>query len=168
MVYFLYDLIFESVPLDISISILPDLLGGRLHYSCKTFLMSLFQCKMFFCSSFQVLDSIYKECRKENPAYKMAALKCFGEIVQEYSVDRFQQISELLFPIIAPVSVFLLFPQFFKTAVSVFKRRQKSPRVVETCRSHWTYSFGSLVLTLVLTHKCFFYFLTEKRLKKSA
>jgi len=50
----------------------------------------------------KVLDSIYKECRKENPAYKMAALKCFGEIVQEYSVDRFQQISELLFPIIAP------------------------------------------------------------------
>ena len=34
----------------------------------------------------------------------MAALKCFGEIVQEYSVDRFQQLSELLFPIIAPVS----------------------------------------------------------------
>ena len=53
---------------------------------------------------FQVLDSIYKECRKENPTYKMAALKCFGEIVQEYSIDRFLQISELLFPIIAPVS----------------------------------------------------------------
>ena len=34
----------------------------------------------------------------------MAALKCFGEIVQEYSIDRFQQLSELLFPIIAPVS----------------------------------------------------------------
>lgn len=134
--------------------------------------MSLFQCKMFFCSSFQVLDSIYKECRKENPAYKMSALKCFGEIVQEYSVDRFQQISELLFPIIAPVSVLLLFPQVFKAAISSFKRRQKSPRVVETCRSHWAYSFGSLVLTLVLTLvrtlKCFFYFLTENRLKKSA
>ena len=51
-----------------------------------------------------MLDSIYKECRKENPTYKMAALKCFGEIVQEYSIDRFQQLSELLFPIIAPVS----------------------------------------------------------------
>ena len=38
----------------------------------------------------------------------MAALKCFGEIVQEYSIDRFQQLSELLFPIIAPVS--FLFP----------------------------------------------------------
>ncbi|CAH3027447.1 unnamed protein product [Porites evermanni] len=50
----------------------------------------------------KVLDSIYKECRKENPTYKMAALKCFGEIVQEYSIDRFQQLSELLFPIIAP------------------------------------------------------------------
>ncbi|XP_078353041.1 LOW QUALITY PROTEIN: proteasome adapter and scaffold protein ECM29-like [Oculina patagonica] len=50
----------------------------------------------------KVLDSVFKECRKENPTYKMAALKCFGEIVQEYSIDRFQQISELLFPIIAP------------------------------------------------------------------
>lgn len=50
----------------------------------------------------KVLNSIYKECRKDNPTYKMVALKCFGEIVQEYSVDRFQQISELLFPIIAP------------------------------------------------------------------
>ena len=58
----------------------------------------------FFVSFLQVLDSIYKECRKENPTYKMAALKCFGEIVQEYSIDRFQQLSELLFPIIAPVS----------------------------------------------------------------
>ena len=57
-----------------------------------------------FVSFLQVLDSIYKECRKENPTYKMAALKCFGEIVQEYSIDRFQQLSELLFPIISPVS----------------------------------------------------------------
>ena len=61
-----------------------------------------------FVSFLQVLDSIYKECRKENPTYKMAALKCFGEIVQEYSIDRFQELSELLFPIIAPVS--FLFP----------------------------------------------------------
>jgi len=53
-----------------------------------------------------VLDSVFKECRKDNPTYKMAALKCFGEIVQEYSIDRFQQIFELLFPIIAPVSTF--------------------------------------------------------------
>lgn len=50
----------------------------------------------------KVLDSVFKECRKDNPTYKMAALKCFGEIVQDYSIDRFQQISELLFPIIAP------------------------------------------------------------------
>lgn len=50
----------------------------------------------------EVLDSIFKECKKENPTYKRAALKCFGEIVQEYSIDRFQQLSELLFPIIAP------------------------------------------------------------------
>lgn len=50
----------------------------------------------------KVLDAIYKECKKENPTYKMAAFKCFGEIVQEYSIDRFQQISDLLFPIIAP------------------------------------------------------------------
>ena len=57
-----------------------------------------------FVSFRQVLDSIYKECRKENPTYKMAALKCFGEIAQEYSIDRFQQLSELLFPIISPVS----------------------------------------------------------------
>ena len=56
-----------------------------------------------------MLDSVFKECRKDNPTYKMAALKCFGEIVQEYSIDRFQQISELLFPIIAPVSTFKCF-----------------------------------------------------------
>ena len=57
---------------------------------------------------FQILDATFKECRKENPTYKMAALKCFGEIVQDYSIDRFQQISELLFPIIAPVSIISL------------------------------------------------------------
>ena len=61
--------------------------------------------ELFF--SLQVLDSVFKECRKDNPTYKMAALKCFGEIVQDYSIDRFKQISELLFPIIAPVSALL-------------------------------------------------------------
>jgi len=66
--------------------------------------------------SLQVLDSVFKECKKDNPTYKMAALKCFGEIVQEYSLDKFQQISELLFPIIAPVSV--LFKYISKSSIS--------------------------------------------------
>ena len=47
----------------------------------------------------------------------MAALKCFGEIVQEYSIDRFQQMSELLFPIIAPVSA--LFKYLSKSKFSI-------------------------------------------------
>ena len=47
----------------------------------------------------------------------MAALKCFGEIVQEYSIDRFQEISELLFPIIAPVST--LFKYLLKSIYSL-------------------------------------------------
>ena len=64
-----------------------------------------------------MLDSVYKECRKDNPTYKMAALKCFGEIVQEYSIDRFQEISELLFPIIAPVST--LFKYLLKSIYSL-------------------------------------------------
>jgi len=51
-----------------------------------------------------VLDCVFKESRKDNPTYKMAALKCFGEIAQEYSFDRFQEISEVFFPITASVS----------------------------------------------------------------
>ncbi|XP_031556184.1 proteasome adapter and scaffold protein ECM29-like [Actinia tenebrosa] len=50
----------------------------------------------------QVVDAIFKECKKENPTYRQAALLCFGQIVDEYSMDRFQEIADLLFPLIDP------------------------------------------------------------------
>ncbi|EDO42544.1 predicted protein, partial [Nematostella vectensis] len=50
----------------------------------------------------EVVNSVLKECRKENLEYKIASLNCFGKIVEEYGLDRFQDISELLFPIVDP------------------------------------------------------------------
>ena len=46
---------------------------------------------------------VFRECVKENLKYKMAALDCFGTVVEEYSADRFKDIADLLFPILDPV-----------------------------------------------------------------
>ena len=84
---------------------MPFLFGGKsdllrvLH-----FLIIYSVTEEFLCLFIQIIDAVLKECRKENPTYKMAALKCFGEVVLEYSLDKFQDISDLLFPIIDPVS----------------------------------------------------------------
>ena len=50
-----------------------------------------------------MLDAIFKECLKTNIKYKIAALDCFGQIVEDYSVDKFQDVADLLFPVLDPV-----------------------------------------------------------------
>ncbi|KAM9313856.1 proteasome adapter and scaffold protein ECM29 [Pholidichthys leucotaenia] len=48
----------------------------------------------------EVLEAVLKECRKESLVYKMAALRCAGDVLQSSQEDRFSDMAEVLFPLI--------------------------------------------------------------------
>ncbi|TRY64723.1 hypothetical protein DNTS_030150 [Danionella cerebrum] len=48
----------------------------------------------------EVLDLVLKECKKESLVYKMAALRSAANILESTQVDRFQEISEIVLPLI--------------------------------------------------------------------
>uniref|UniRef100_A0A3B3YWF8 Ecm29 proteasome adaptor and scaffold n=1 Tax=Poecilia mexicana TaxID=48701 RepID=A0A3B3YWF8_9TELE len=48
----------------------------------------------------EVLDVVFKECRKENLLYKMAALRCAADVLHSSQEDRFTDMAEILFPLI--------------------------------------------------------------------
>ncbi|KAM4595606.1 proteasome adapter and scaffold protein ECM29 isoform 2-T2 [Fundulus diaphanus] len=48
----------------------------------------------------EVLDVVLKECRKENLLYKMAALRCAGDVLHSSQEDRFGDMADILFPLI--------------------------------------------------------------------
>ncbi|XP_064414526.1 proteasome adapter and scaffold protein ECM29 [Latimeria chalumnae] len=47
-----------------------------------------------------VILAVLKECRKENLRYKLVALKCAADVLHATKEDRFQELAEILFPII--------------------------------------------------------------------
>lgn len=51
----------------------------------------------------EVLDLVLKECKKENLVYKMAALRSAADILESTQVDRFQEITDIVLPIIKKV-----------------------------------------------------------------
>ncbi|CAN9510455.1 unnamed protein product [Ophioblennius macclurei] len=48
----------------------------------------------------EVLEVVLKECRKESLVYKMAALRCAGDVLHSSQEDRFSDVAEILFPLI--------------------------------------------------------------------
>lgn len=53
--------------------------------------------------SFQILDAVYRECKKEKLEYKLEALKCMGEVVETFSVDRFEDVYTVMLPVLRKV-----------------------------------------------------------------
>lgn len=49
-----------------------------------------------------------KECRKENLVYKIASLRCAGDVLHSSQEDRFADMAEILFPLIKKVETSLL------------------------------------------------------------
>lgn len=56
----------------------------------------------------EVLEDVLKECRKESLAYKMAALRCTGDVLHSSQEDRFSELAEILFPLIKKVQIYML------------------------------------------------------------
>lgn len=48
----------------------------------------------------EVLEVVLKECRKESLVYKMAALRCAGDVLHSSNEDRFSDVAEILVPLI--------------------------------------------------------------------
>lgn len=51
----------------------------------------------------EVLEVVLKECRKDNLVYKIAALRCAGDVLQSSQQDCFSTLAEILFPLIKKV-----------------------------------------------------------------
>lgn len=51
----------------------------------------------------EVLDLVLKECKKESLVYKMAALRSAADILESTQVDRFQDITDIVLPLIKKV-----------------------------------------------------------------
>ncbi|NXR56874.1 ECM29 protein, partial [Hippolais icterina] len=47
-----------------------------------------------------VVQALLKECRKENLKYKMVALRCAARVLQATKEDRFQELADIIFPMI--------------------------------------------------------------------
>uniref|UniRef100_A0A1A7Z514 F-box protein 10 n=1 Tax=Iconisemion striatum TaxID=60296 RepID=A0A1A7Z514_9TELE len=48
----------------------------------------------------EVVEVVLKECRKESLVYKIAALRCAGDVLRSSQEDRFSDMTEILFPLI--------------------------------------------------------------------
>ncbi|XP_063770752.1 proteasome adapter and scaffold protein ECM29 isoform X2 [Pseudophryne corroboree] len=52
-----------------------------------------------------IIQAVLKECRKENVKYKIIALKCVADVLESTKEDRFQDLSDILFPLIKKTSL---------------------------------------------------------------
>ncbi|XP_062334026.1 proteasome adapter and scaffold protein ECM29 [Osmerus eperlanus] len=48
----------------------------------------------------EVVELVMKECKKESLVYKMAALRCTGDVLQSTKQDRFSDMADILIPLI--------------------------------------------------------------------
>ena len=51
-------------------------------------------------SSDEVLDTLLKECKKDNLLYKVSALEATGPVLESFKADRFKDMFDVLRPII--------------------------------------------------------------------
>ncbi|TKC45166.1 hypothetical protein EI555_020279, partial [Monodon monoceros] len=48
----------------------------------------------------EILQAVLKECCKENPKYKIAAISCAGDVLKATKEDRFQEFADIVIPLI--------------------------------------------------------------------
>lgn len=53
-----------------------------------------------------------KESKKERLEYKLEALKCTGNVLEEYSLDRFSEIWQIAQPDLSKVCIYSVYRQF--------------------------------------------------------
>ena len=56
----------------------------------------------------QVLTALMKECNKENLKYKSAALNYTTDVLEAYSIDKYKDISDIIYPMLEKVNHFVV------------------------------------------------------------
>ena len=51
----------------------------------------------------QIMTVILRECGKDQPVYKMAAMRCLGPVVELYELDHFKAVWEMTQAIVSQV-----------------------------------------------------------------
>ncbi|KAM8960529.1 proteasome adapter and scaffold protein ECM29 [Pelodytes ibericus] len=52
-----------------------------------------------------IMQAVLKECRKENVRYKISALQCAADVLESTKMDHFQDMTDILFPLIKKTSM---------------------------------------------------------------
>ncbi|XP_068090418.1 proteasome adapter and scaffold protein ECM29 isoform X2 [Hyperolius riggenbachi] len=52
-----------------------------------------------------IIQAVLKECRKENVKYRIVALKCAADVLESTKEDHFQELADILFPLIKKTSL---------------------------------------------------------------
>ncbi|XP_018425453.1 PREDICTED: proteasome-associated protein ECM29 homolog [Nanorana parkeri] len=52
-----------------------------------------------------IIQAVLKECQKENVKYRIVALKCAADVLESTKEDRFQEMADILFPLIKKTSL---------------------------------------------------------------
>ena len=50
------------------------------------------------------MDALLRESKKEKLTYKLEAVKCLGEVLQKFCVDKFSEVFSILSPVLVKVS----------------------------------------------------------------
>ena len=50
------------------------------------------------------MEALLRESKKEKLTYKLEAMKCLGEVLEKFSVDKFSEVFSILSPVIVKVS----------------------------------------------------------------
>ena len=53
--------------------------------------------------NFQVIDALLRESKKEKITYKLEALKCLGEVLEKFMIDKFSDVFTILSPVLIKV-----------------------------------------------------------------
>lgn len=61
----------------------------------------------------EILQAVLKECCKENPKYKIAAISCAGDVLKATKEDRFQEFADIVIPLIKKVMIAISFQVWF-------------------------------------------------------
>lgn len=62
-----------------------------------------------------IIQAMLRECRKETILYKIEAIRCTGDILEAHeSLDRFEEISSILSPILQKVHYFFSYIGWFR------------------------------------------------------
>ncbi len=64
------------------------------------------------------MDAVIRECKKENMEYKVEGIRAVGPILETHGLDRFQDLTDILYPHLKQVNTSTGISQTYSTPIS--------------------------------------------------